>query len=308
MKARWVCLQLTSTCRDGLKIQVRGLQNALVFLKKQFSECDYELLDEPVTSNKTNQALITLADSITSRGTVPTSSHSSHSSRRSSRAPTDSPSGRPSSRPPVTARVPLGARSPNAVPNNLRTPKVTFRADRHPNDSKGTKRSKQRRFRQSDGSTVGSTATSGYDHEDETETSDEESYDYVRPKNYLLYLQQGDNIQCINGLVNDRSVTAIVNGDLDVNLISQAFALKHGIQVKPLNEFDEDTETTFDFGKGRLEPKIGNASFKWNEGSRRDQSFTVNCSVCRHEIRPIILGRPFIQKRIDVFGKKPNSP
>jgi hypothetical protein len=128
----------------------------------------------------------------------------------------------------------------------------------------------------------------------------------VQPRSYLLNLGGIENGELKTGYINGKAVDALLDPNLETNLISDKLALEYNLQVHPLS--DNEQTRHFNFEDSTREPIVGTVQFKWKEkNSPHARSFHVWCSVCRHSIRPLILGAPFVQKRRERLSVNPTS-
>jgi hypothetical protein len=117
----------------------------------------------------------------------------------------------------------------------------------------------------------------------------------VRPINYLLELNPDHTIESVTGFINGVHITAILDRDFDANLISQAQAITIGLEVQPPGE--DNVLINLGDHQEQGEPSVGTVIFEWSEGpSSTRRPFRVPCFVCAHNIRPLILGRPFVER------------
>jgi hypothetical protein len=119
----------------------------------------------------------------------------------------------------------------------------------------------------------------------------------VRPSSYLLHFDPSHPIQSESGFINKglSPVTAIIDPDFGENMISQALATRLDLHVEPP---DENEEVFVNFGDGSPERSIGTAVLLWGKGpSSHQPPFKVRCLVCVHDVRPLVFGQPFLEKR-----------
>ena len=95
------------------------------------------------------------------------------------------------------------------------------------------------------------------------------------------------------------SATALVDKDFEGNFISQAYAVRLGLEISELeDEEDGVNESWIDFGDGQRQRKVGTVTLRWGDALMPDRkSFPVHCWVCVHDIRNLVFGRPFVEKR-----------
>jgi hypothetical protein len=135
------------------------------------------------------------------------------------------------------------------------------------------------------------------DEEAQPQSIEATNYTSVRPVGYNLDIDNLDTAEAISGYINEQSITVLVVPEFDNNLISLNFAAAQDLHVPPLREGDETN--WLDFGNGIKEPIVGVVALRWKQSDRPGSpGFTVWCSVCRHNFRGVVFGRPFIQKRL----------
>jgi hypothetical protein len=120
---------------------------------------------------------------------------------------------------------------------------------------------------------------------------------------YLLHLNPHHTFTAESGFINTPtgpiSATALVDNDFEGNFISQAYAVRLGLTIQELEDEEEGSkESWIDFGDGQRERKVGTVALRWGDGLMPDgRSFSVHCWVCVHDIRNLVFGRPFVEKR-----------
>ncbi|KAG4435996.1 hypothetical protein IFR05_008538 [Cadophora sp. M221] len=120
-------------------------------------------------------------------------------------------------------------------------------------------------------------------------------------------------LQCFNGSGSMRSepgfiaangeripTTANLDPECPQNLISIAHAARLGLVIEPHNAADEDASqaVTIAFPNGEKIKSSGEVTFQWSAGSSSHKPpFNVRCFVYEHDIRNLVLGRPFLDRR-----------
>jgi hypothetical protein len=86
-------------------------------------------------------------------------------------------------------------------------------------------------------------------------------------------------------------IAVALSEDIDQNLISQDYAARCGIQVRPLNEGEEDI--CVEFGDNQRRKCIGVATLQWKPGNRDYRGFLVHCLVVEHGEYRLVFGKLF---------------
>jgi hypothetical protein len=129
---------------------------------------------------------------------------------------------------------------------------------------------------------------------------DEEDFISVRSKSYLLELNSefGQQAKPIPGYIHtDTSkifVTALLDAALDYNVISLAQVRSWGIELEPP---DDEDHVWFQFENGEKWKSFGVVVITWSEGAAHLKPLRVRCLVYEHNIRDLIFGKPFLEKR-----------
>jgi hypothetical protein len=128
----------------------------------------------------------------------------------------------------------------------------------------------------------------------------------VKPTSYLLELNPDHEIESVNGCVNGVHITAILDRDFDANLISQALVITIGLEIQPPGE--DDVLINFGDHQEQGEPSLGTVILEWSEGpGSTRRPFRVPCYVCAHNIRTLILGRPFVERVAHYWPPRPRT-
>jgi hypothetical protein len=90
-------------------------------------------------------------------------------------------------------------------------------------------------------------------------------------------------------------IQALVDEDIEENLISQLFAVRHGLEIGPLHEAEEGTSVEFD--DASMEECIGAVGIQWSPERGSLKSFSIRCLVLEHKVRGVIFGTRFVNKR-----------
>jgi len=130
----------------------------------------------------------------------------------------------------------------------------------------------------------------------------EEDFISVGPKSNLLRLDPNRPLSSIQGYANtDKaavSITVILDKALDYNLISLSGVLRLGLQMEPPDD-EEPVSFLTESGEKR---SCGKVDIRWSEGLRNHKPFRVRCLVYEHDVRPLIFGRPFLERRRHYWG------
>jgi hypothetical protein len=130
----------------------------------------------------------------------------------------------------------------------------------------------------------------------------EEDFILVGPKSNLLRLDPNRPLSSIQGYVNtDKaavSITVILDKALDYNLISLTGVQRLGLQMEPP---DDEEPVSFQTESGEKR-SCGKVDIRWSEGLRNHKPFRVRCLVYEHDVRPVIFGRPFLERRRHYWG------
>ncbi len=72
-----------------------------------------------------------------------------------------------------------------------------------------------------------------------------------------------------------------------------------GLTIEQLEDKKkESNESWIDFGNDQKERKVGTVALRWGYGlMQHRKSFTVHCWVCVYDIRKLVFGRPFVEKK-----------
>jgi hypothetical protein len=129
---------------------------------------------------------------------------------------------------------------------------------------------------------------------------DEEDFISVQPKSYLLGLNSdfGQKAQPIPGYIHTDTrtifVTALLDAALDYNVISLAQVQSWGLELEPP---DDEDPVWFQFENDEKWKSYGVVVITWSEGAAHLKPFRVRCLVYEHNIRGLIFGKPFLEKR-----------
>lgn len=298
-----------------LKRQIRAHIRTIKSLRKQQERSNFDSSYESNQSHNTPDALLNLGKNMVNYGTVPQASRLSRPSSQHSRnrVHTSAPAPTPQSQ----SHISLPREEPSggdALSDNRSTPIVTREM---PNDIISSQEelssparnppappisptevviSTQPRLSTAEvqilpGSRNTETATPN------SESSSERNYIKVRPSSYLFNLDPFHSVQSESGFINKglSPVTAIIDAEFEENLISQALVTSLDLHV----ELPEENEEVFvNFGDGSRERSIGTTVLLWGKGpSSHRRPFKVRCLVCMHNVRPLIFGQRFLEKR-----------
>jgi hypothetical protein len=129
---------------------------------------------------------------------------------------------------------------------------------------------------------------------------DEEDFISVRPKSYLLGLNSGSGQQAkpIPGYIHTDTrkifVTALLETELDYNVVSLAQVQGWGLELEPP---DDEDPVWFQFGNGEKWKSYGVVVITWSEGAAHLKPLRYRCLVYEHNIRGLLFGKPFLEKR-----------
>lgn len=141
-----------------------------------------------------------------------------------------------------------------------------------------------------------------------------DDYVSVQPRQDILRLSLGEEHQSIDGYIetskdNFLHAMAIVDSDFEDNFISQLYAEGLGLEIQPLDPDDFQISRFVIFKSGQRVRKVGDTSFVWTNGrSSHETSFRVYCSVYEDNIKPLIFGQPFLDKRRHYWSKDQDTP
>lgn len=134
----------------------------------------------------------------------------------------------------------------------------------------------------------------------------------VHENSDLLHLDPSANYQAEAGYITTTSgplfTTAKLDENLSENLITQSFAITHGLHIE-LIDADENTEDGIwvQIGAGKKERCIGKVRLEWGIGADSwKPEFPVHCWVCVHgaEIGDLVFGRRFVEKKEHYWKQK----
>jgi hypothetical protein len=131
----------------------------------------------------------------------------------------------------------------------------------------------------------------------------DEDFVSVGPKSYLLQLNSTRPMIPTQGYVNiDHraiSITALLDKTLDHNLISLARVQRLGLEMEPP---DDEDPVYFHFENGEKRKGCGQVVILWSEGVQYRKPFRVRCVVYEHDIRPLVFGKPFLERKRHYWG------
>ena len=136
----------------------------------------------------------------------------------------------------------------------------------------------------------------------------------VRRVDNVLYLNTDRPIQAEYGCVTTRAkdgtfckvaVTAILDDDLEDNVVSHGFAIQNGLEIESLEEGEGVWVELDDHAQTRSTEQ---AVLEWSKESSHRKPFRVRCWVIEYSGRPIHFGRPFIEKREHYWGSSCREP
>jgi hypothetical protein len=302
-----------------LKRQIRAHIRTIKSLRKQQERSNFESSYESGQSHGTPDALLNLGENIFNYGTVPQASRSSRPSSRRSRNRVGTSARAPTPQSPSHTSLP---REEPSVRDSFSSNRSTHILTREmPNDIISSQEESSSPARDPPAPSISSIPeaiinTQGAQPRLSTvevqtlpgsrnpktstpnpESSNRSNYITVRPSSYLLHLDPSHSVQSESGYINKglNPVTAIIDPEFGENLISQALATRLDLHVEPL---EENEEVFVNFGDGSQERSIGAAVILWGKGpSSHRPPFKVRCLVCVHDIRPLVFGQPFLERR-----------
>jgi hypothetical protein len=136
-----------------------------------------------------------------------------------------------------------------------------------------------------------------------------DDYVSVQPRENILKLDLSKHHQSISGYISTginsfKSATALVDPDLEDNIISQLYANTLGLEIHPLDPDDVRTNQSIAFKDGREVHKVGDTTLTWGHApSSHKKVFPVHCSVYEYNIKPLIFGQRFLKKRQHYWGR-----
>ncbi len=131
-------------------------------------------------------------------------------------------------------------------------------------------------------------------------SKDKEDYISVRPKSYLLELNSdsGQKAWPIPGYIHTDKrkifVTALLDTALDYNVVSLAQVKGWGLEPEPP---DDEDHVWCHFVSGEKWRSCGSVFITWSDGAAHLKSLRVRCLIYEHNIRDLIFGKPFLNKR-----------
>jgi hypothetical protein len=133
--------------------------------------------------------------------------------------------------------------------------------------------------------------------EERPNTTFEEDFISVGPKNHILKLNANRSVKSVQGYVNTDngavSTTALLDEALDYNLISLSDVHRFGLDMEPP---DDEEPVCFQTEQGEKK-SCGQVVLVWDEGVPSRKPFRVRCLVYGHDIRPLLFGKPFLDRR-----------
>ncbi|KAE9381239.1 hypothetical protein N431DRAFT_551386 [Stipitochalara longipes BDJ] len=130
----------------------------------------------------------------------------------------------------------------------------------------------------------------------------EEDFISVGPKNHLLRLDPGRPVKSIQGFIHTdeeaSSTTVLIDKALDYNLISLADVQRFGLEMEP----PDDEEPVYFHTEQGEKKSCGKVIMLWSEGRPSRKPFRVRCLVYGHDVRPLLFGRPFLDRRRHYWG------
>lgn len=131
----------------------------------------------------------------------------------------------------------------------------------------------------------------------------EEDFISVGPKSYLLNLNSNRPLIPTPGYINidHRAIftTPLLDEALDFNIISLAYVQELGLIPEPP---DDEEPVWFNFGNGEKRKSCGEVVIYWSDGVVNRKPFRVRCLVYAHNIRPLMFGKPFLERKKHYWG------
>jgi len=134
---------------------------------------------------------------------------------------------------------------------------------------------------------------------------DEEDFISVRQKSYLLRLNSDSGRQAkpIPGYIHTDTrsifVTALLDAALDYNVISLAQVQNWGLELEPP---DDEDPVWFQFEDSEKWKSCGRVIITWSKGVAHLKPLRVRCMVYEHNIRDLVFGKPFLERRKHYWG------
>ncbi|KAI9053570.1 hypothetical protein LZ554_002524 [Drepanopeziza brunnea f. sp. 'monogermtubi'] len=132
----------------------------------------------------------------------------------------------------------------------------------------------------------------------------QEDYVSVRPGSSYLHFKNSLTMASVSGYIDtDRGpvpITANLDPEFPQNLISEGCVACLGLVIEPHGTGDDGgtQEVMIDFGRGEKSKSSGQVVFRWSAGvSSHRTPFNVTCLVYEHDVRSLVLGQPFVEKR-----------
>ncbi|EKD15493.1 hypothetical protein MBM_06121 [Drepanopeziza brunnea f. sp. 'multigermtubi' MB_m1] len=132
----------------------------------------------------------------------------------------------------------------------------------------------------------------------------QEDYVSVRPESSYLHFKNSLTMASISGYIDTERgpvpITANLDPEFPQNLISVACVARLGLVIESHGTGDDGgtQEVMIDFGRGEKSKSSGQVVFRWSAGvSSHRIPFNVTCLVYEHNIRSLVLGQPFVEKR-----------
>lgn len=133
-----------------------------------------------------------------------------------------------------------------------------------------------------------------------SQTAERDDYFAVRPAERVLYMNANRHIQDEHGFITPPNaeskipLTACLDRELAENVISSAFAIEHDLEIE---EDEEGNGVCVVFEPGVRTESIGQVVLEWSNKLFCHQPLRIRCRVVKYRGRPVIFGKPFIEKR-----------
>ena len=135
-----------------------------------------------------------------------------------------------------------------------------------------------------------------------------DNYLAVRPAAKILHLNTESLIEEESGYVTTRrsngnqqeiTITAILDRDLEGNIVSQEFAIRNDLEIEQLEEEDG---VWVEFETDIRKRSTGQVVLEWSKEDFHHHPFRVRCWVVAYSGRPVYFGKPFLEKKDYYWG------
>jgi hypothetical protein len=139
----------------------------------------------------------------------------------------------------------------------------------------------------------------------------ERDYSAVHSADNVLYLNTDHPVQGESGCVTTHrpdgkvTVTAVLDRELQGNVVSQDFAIQNELEIQ---EPEEEDGVLVEFVPGVRMRSSGQVVLEWSKEFSHRKPFRVRCWVVAYSGRPLYFGKPFVEKRDHYWGRSIGQP